>query len=162
MTVAEQVCYRRLSGYNALVLFRVWMMAFIFLGHCGQGHTPAAGQDHRSPQEQAATVAPTAEQAEALAERTRAMPRQPEAAGTTGDEAQRRAEAVRRAIEEVALQGVATNQYLINLSRNDAHYRVAFVDRRGRSLEAAVTVVVRCHDLEVLAVEGLWDRSDHQ
>jgi hypothetical protein len=162
MTVTERVCHRRLSAYNALVLNRVWMMAFILLGHCGHGHTPSTGQDHGSPHEQAAALVPTTGQLEAMADRSRAETKAPGGDGSAREEAQRRAEAVRRAIEEVALRGAATNNYLINLSRNDDRYRVAFVDRRGRSLAAEVTVVVRRQDLEVLAVEGLLDRSNHQ
>jgi len=73
------------------------------------------------------------------------------------EESQRRQEAVRRAVEEVALRGVDTREYLINLIVEGDSYRVAFVKRSGANLEAEVRVKVRREDFEILSIEGIPD-----
>lgn len=70
------------------------------------------------------------------------------------EEQRRRAEAVRRAAEELSLRGVGTEGYLMNLIVEDDAYRIAFVKRSGGSLRSEITVRVGSNDFEILSVEA--------
>jgi hypothetical protein len=69
------------------------------------------------------------------------------------EEQRRRAEAVRRAAEELAVRGVDTNGYLMNLIAEGETYRVAFVRHSGSDLRSEITVRVRRDDFEIVSVE---------
>ena len=73
------------------------------------------------------------------------------------EERQRRSEAVRRAAEELAVRGVRTQDYLMNLIVEDDAYRVAFVRREGARLHTELRVSLRRDDFEVLSIDGLGD-----
>lgn len=73
------------------------------------------------------------------------------------EEQQRRSEAVRRAAEELALRGINTTEYLMQLVVEDETYRVSFVRRSGRTLTSEVRVRIRRSDFEIVSIEGVPD-----
>lgn len=70
------------------------------------------------------------------------------------DEQRRRSEAVRRAAEELAVRGVRTDGYLMNLIAEGDTYQVAFVRKRGRDLRREITVHLRRTDFEIISIDG--------
>lgn len=118
----------------------VLVLVLVIGSACDRGTAPAA--EAPQPREGDAGLARPAPEAARLPDR---------------DEQQRRAEAVRRAAEELALRGVDTREYLMNLVVEDDTYRVAFVRRAGRTLDAQLRVRIRQADFEVLSVEGVPD-----
>ena len=121
----------------------ILFILFLLLPACGR-----SVEEGRAPQDRQ----PLEADRERPAQPAKARPRIPDR-----EEQQRRSEAVRRAAEELALRGVDTTDYLMNLVAEEDAYRVAFVKRSGRRLKAQIRVQVRREDFEILSIDGLGD-----
>jgi len=129
------------SGYNGPVPSRAIVLSLVVValaGCPGRGATPQT--------DDAGGRAATEPAVERDAPEPHPLP--PDA-----EEQQRRAEAVRRAAEELVTRGVDTREYLINLIVEGDVYRVSFVRRTGATLDREMSVRVRRQNFEILSVE---------
>lgn len=135
---------RGADGYNGAVFRIYWIWIVVVLMGC-----PSRGEDQERGGGDGAGQGSAAE----------ARPQKRLQEKVNREEQMRRAEAVRRASEELAARGVKTEGYLINLIVEDDSYKVSFVKHSRGKLRRELSVEMRREDFEILKVQGAADRS---